>query len=113
MDAGNNDRAQMISEIKASDPENIMVMTSNLSLNAGTCMDPEETPILREFYKREFHPKHNQTETQDTISSLASLCDNVVIAQLMCPECKIVMTDKRKHTILTGCRIFPFYIVKS
>ena len=119
---GVNTRTQLFNEIEAVNPDNdynITIMTSNLSLNTSThkepesVKDPEEISRLGELYEEAFQPKQNPPTNPYTISSLASLCDNVVIAQLMCPECKIVVTDKRKHTILTGCRIFPFYIVKS
>ena len=114
---GVNTRTQLFNEIEAVNPDNdynITIMTSNLSLDTGTHKEPEpvkdleEISRLRELYEEMFLPKQNPPTNPYTISSLASLCDKVVIAQLMCPECKIVVTDKRKHTILTGCRIFPF-----
>ena len=70
--------------------------------------DPEETPILRELYEEEFYLKQNETKTQDSISSLASLCDKVVTEQMTCPTCNMLVKDRKKHTIITGCCVYPF-----
>ena len=114
-DIGNKVRGEIFREIETSDPKNIALMTSNLTLNPENYVFPGdgEIQVLREIYQNEVHSGQDQTPSHDSISSLTSLCNKVVMDKMTCPTYRMLMQSRSRHTVVSGCHSYPFPYTKK